>query len=307
MNSQSNNPFSDAEQFRWGRDECFFIAYRISAFIFSISLLVASTFRAGLLQTDSQIIGRLSPAILMDALIILAEWILALVFLAGTRPRLLRRIVLCISLLFILISATKTMSRASDCGCFGSVHVRPTFTLIFDSLVFVGIAGFGAKDRCLPPPRRFTLSPKTGNLLFAAVVNFTVSLMIFMIRGDRSRGKSAHPVFLDREIVVGRRCALLDYMSEADRDRMSKGTRNVVLISHNCEERRLFLASISSSLDRNNSVQLFDIDTESDDTASAMLSRFGVLAIRSGFEYVAHVPARIVMKDGIVLSATYNE
>lgn len=204
--------------------------------VLGLVLLAAAALKAHQLATEPVLsidifTYRWSLAVQVQFEIVLGLWLLG-----GVHRRLLWLVSTVCFAMFALVSLFKALTGQASCGCFGTVHVSPWYTLIFD----VAVAGALVLFRPVLHRReraRFYWPRLAAVIVLALAAGIPTGIAIARyepgtiteegeIIGDHKR------VMLEPDDWPGKRFILLRYIDVGDK--LAAGDWTVVLFDHDC-------------------------------------------------------------------------
>lgn len=178
--------------------------------------------------------------------IAVGEYMLALWFLAGHRPALLRRVAIFVFLSFAAYSAIAFWAGKDSCGCYGPIQVPPLLSLVLDLAILVVLMQFQSWDQMQSQSLAETLAWSSGatGVMIGALL-FPQQFASFMTGNAELRNPV---VVIDPEAYLGQRFPLIDdVLIDAP---VHRGTWLVVFYRPGCSKCRNYITRLLDSARR---------------------------------------------------------
>ena len=194
-------------------------AYDLAGGVVAVVLLIAATLKQQvLLRTGMPV----AAGGVRQWAVIAMEWTLAAWLLSGLAPTWARRAMMLLLAVYVAVTGQKLLAGAADCGCFGTLQVRPGWTFSFDAaaLAAIYLFGRGAFDGFGSSRRPHRLDRAAGALTLCLAVP---GALLALSRINHGAGGSEAVVLLDPKSWVGKPFPLLEFVDAPARADLSSG------------------------------------------------------------------------------------
>jgi hypothetical protein len=287
-------------------------AYDALVVVFAVILVLAAALKVQSLVWGNDYTGAAKPPQLWSWMAAGLELGLAAWLLSGWAAGWARRAALSLLIVFSVVSGSRLLTGAGDCGCFGAMRVHPAYSLTLDLTCLLGIWLLGRSS--FEVSENFSVStgasedrpaPRVGWFAFSLCVLVPSVAVPAIARLVAASGDRRQIILLDAQSSLGKPFPLLPFLDEPSRADLATGRRTVILFSHDCDDCRRYLARLPRFGNGSSEVAICAIDLAPFNSGGLGVGRPDLrqVRLRNGVQCFSKVPLKLSLSDGIVQAA----